>query len=335
MRNSNNNNLNKAKGTKNDEFYTQYEDIEKELTHYKNKFKDKVVYCNCDNPKYSNFWKYFYNNFQELHLKKLISTYFSLEGKHSYRTEFNGINLTKTKLCDNGDFRNKECVEILKEADIVITNPPFSLLRDYIAQLMKYEKHFLIIGNKNIMSYKEIFPLLKNNKFWIGYNSVNNFQQSDGTFKKFGNIGWFTNFDIDKRHESLLKKLYKKYSPDEYIKYDNYNAININKVTDIPIDYDEKMGVPITFLEKYNPDEFEILGILQSSTDEEAGTPNLRYYNDFKEMRQDMTYTGASGRKANGHPVVQGKSLKGNFLYNPTTNEFVHAVYARILICRK
>ena len=295
MRNSNNNNLNKAKGTKNDEFYTQYEDIEKELTHYKNKFKDKVVYCNCDNPKYSNFWKYFYNNFQELHLKKLISTYFSLEGKHSYRTEFNGINLTKTKLCDNGDFRNKECVEILKEADIVITNPPFSLLRDYIAQLMKYEKHFLIIGNKNIMSYKEIFPLLKNNKFWIGYNSVNNFQQSDGTFKKFGNIGWFTNFDIDKRHESLLKKLYKKYSPDE----------------------------------------FEILGILQSSTDEEAGTPNLRYYNDFKEMRQDMTYTGASGRKANGHPVVQGKSLKGNFLYNPTTNEFVHAVYARILICRK
>ena len=347
---SKNTNLHKAKDQKNDEFYTQFNDVANELKHYKHHFKDKIVLCNCDDPSWSAFWKYFHLNFSELGLKKLVSTHYVKEvpvsklfhidsEAFSYKMVYSGGNdndITigeKTKLDGNGDFRSKACIEILKEADIVVTNPPFSLFREYVAQLMGYGKKFLIIGNKNAITYKEFFPLLKDNKVWIGYNNVCEFSQSDGTVKKFGNIGWFTNLDIHKRHEKLI--LYKEYTPKEYQTYDNYDAINVDKVSEIPIDYDKNIGVPITFLDKYNPEQFEILGLLQSSTDEQAGTPNLRYYNDFKEMRQDMTYTGASGGKANGNPVVQGKSAKGNFLYNPITKEYVHSVYARILIKRK
>ncbi len=239
----------------------------------------------------------------------------------------------KTPLEGNGDFRNQECLDLLDGADIVVTNPPFSIAREYIEILMEHDKPFLIIGDLNWITYKEVFPLIKDNKVWLGYNSVKEFIQPDGTMKKFGNKLWFTNLDIQKRHERII--LWKNYSPEEYQKYDNYDAIDVSKVSEIPIDYDGNMGVPITFLDKYNPEQFEILGLLQSSTDEQAGTPNLRYYNDFKEMRQDMTYTGASGGKANGNPVVQGKSAKGNFLYNPVTKEYVHSVYARVLIRRK
>lgn len=337
---TNKSNLANAKKAKNDEFYTQLSDVSEELRHYKKHFKGKTVFCNCDDPTWSAFWKYFHLNFEVLGLKKLISTHYD-KNEPTYKMVYEGgddnnIEVgVKTPLQGNGDFRNQECVELLKESDIVVTNPPFSLFREYVAQLMEYEKKFLIIGSKNAIAYKEFFPLLKDNKVWIGYNNVNNFQQPDGSFKKFGNIGWFTNLDIKKRHENLIKELYKQYSPVDYAKYDNYNAINVNKVAEIPIDYTGNIGVPITFLDKYNPDEFEIIGLLQSSTDEQAGTPNIRYYNDFKEMRQDMTYTGASGGKANGNPVIQGKSVKGNFLYNPVTNEYVHSVYARILIRRK
>lgn len=333
-----NDNLHKAKEAKNDEFYTQIGDIEKELKHYKEHFKGKTVFCNCDDPEWSNFWKYFHLNFGLLGLKKLVTTHYDAN-EPTYKMEYEGGNDSDTTigkitpLRQNGDFRSPECIELLQKADIVVTNPPFSLAREYIACLMEQHKGFLIIGDMNWITYKEVFPLLKDDRIWLGNCAVKEFIQPDGTIKKFGNKLWFTNLDIKKRHEKLI--LYKKYSPEEFPKYDNYDAINVDKVSDIPCDYDGNMGVPITFLSSYNPEQFEIVGLLQSSTDEQAGTPNLRYYNDFKEMRQDMTYTGASGSKANGNPVVQGKSKKGNFLYNPVTKEYVHSVYARILIRKK
>lgn len=336
---SNKANLANAKNAKNDEFYTQLTDVSKELMHYKQHFKNKIVLCNCDDPTWSAFWKYFHLNFSALGIKKLISTHYD-KNEPTYKMEYEGgddndIEVgVKTPLEGNGDFRNQECLDLLDEADIVVTNPPFSIAREfYIPLLYKYNKKFLIVGDLNWATYKALFPLLKDNKMWFGYNSVKEFIQPDGTMKKFGNKLWFTNLDIQKRHEKII--LWKNYSPEEYQKYDNYDAIDVSKVSEIPIDYDGNMGVPITFLDKYNPEQFEILGLLQSSTDEQAGTPNLRYYNDFKEMRQDMTYTGASGGKANGNPVVQGKSAKGNFLYNPITKEYVHSVYARVLIRKK
>ena len=164
----------------------------------------------------------------------------------------------RTPLKGDGDFRSQECLDILKVADIVVTNPPFSLFREYVAQLMEYGKKFIIIGSKNAITYKDFFPLLKDNKVWIGYNNVNDFQQPDGSFKKFGNIGWFTNLGIKKRHEKIV--LRKIYTPEEYPTYDNYEAINVNKTVEIPSDYDGVMGVPISFLDKYNPNQFEIIG---------------------------------------------------------------------------
>ena len=258
-----NRNLQAAKTNKNDEFYTQLTDVAKELRHYKSHFKDKVVFCNCDDPTWSAFWKYFHLNFAELGLKKLISTHYDKE-EATYKMEYTGgddndIEVgVKTPLEGNGDFRNKECLDLLDECDIVVTNPPFSLFREYVATLMKHKKKFLIIGNKNAIAYKEFFPLLKNNEVWLGYTNVKEFLQPDGSIKKFGNIGWFTNLDIEKRHEKLI--LWKKYTPEEYPKYDDHDAINVNRVSEIPCDYDGVMGVPITFMDKYNPDQFEIIG---------------------------------------------------------------------------
>ena len=332
-------NLHKAKDAKNDEFYTQLTDVAKELMHYKAHFKDKIVLCNCDDPTWSAFWKYFHLNFAELGLKKLISTHYDRE-EATYKMEYTGgddndIEVgVKTPLEGNGDFRNKECLDLLDECDIVVTNPPFSLFREYVAVLMEHQKKFLIIGNKNAITYKEFFPLLKDDEVWIGCNSPSEFSTPDGVTKKLNGLTrWFTNLDVAKRHEKLI--LWKNYTPEEYQTYDNYDAINVNKVSEIPVDYDSVMGVPITFMDKYNPEQFEIIGLLQSSTDEQAGIPNLRYYNDFKEMRQDMSFTGASGGKANGNPVIKEKPLKGNFLYNPITKEYVHSVYARIVIRKK
>lgn len=260
---STNNNLQKAKNTKNDEFYTQLTDIDKELAHYKKHFRDKIVYCNCDDPTKSAFWKYFHQNFAEFQLKKLISTHYNRE-MSTYKMEYTGgddnnIEIgIKTQLKGNGDFSSQECLDILDECDIVVTNPPFSLFKNYVPILIAHKKKFLIIGNKNAITYKEFFPLLKDNKVWIGYNNVKSFIQLDGSIKKFGNIGWYTNLEIEKRHEKLI--LNKKYTPKEYSNYDNYLAINVNKVIDIPYDYNGVIGVPITFLDKYNPDDFEILG---------------------------------------------------------------------------
>lgn len=250
-------NLDDAKKRKNDEFYTMYSDVEKELQHYKQHFNGKIVYCNCDTTN-STFWKYFYNNFEVLGLKKIISTYYS-PNFNAYKTEYTGGKERHEKLNWNGDFRSEECQRLLGECDIVCTNPPFSLAREYVAQLMEYERHFLIIGCLNWITYKEIFPLLKTNKVWLGYNGVKQFMQPDGTLKKFNNILWFTNLGIQKQHESIT--LSKEYSETDFPKYDNYDAINVDKVSEIPKDYDGVMGVPITFLDKYCPEQFEIIGL--------------------------------------------------------------------------
>ena len=250
-----NENLHKAKEAKNDEFYTQLSDVAEELRHYKEHFKGKVVFCNCDDPTSSAFWKYFHLNFAELGLRKLISTHYDRE-KTTYKMEYTGGDDNdikagvKTLLEGNGDFRNKECLDLLDECDIVVTNPPFSLFREYIAVLMEHEKKFLIIGNRNALTYKEIFPLIRDDKLWLG----NGFRNGNAYFRipenadtsgyakgvyddttklvKFRNCVWFTNMDLAKRHKKLV--LWKKYTPKDYPKYDNYLAWNVNKVSEIP-----------------------------------------------------------------------------------------------------
>jgi hypothetical protein len=271
-----NRNLRKADGAKNDEFYTQLADIENELKHYKTQFKNKVVLCNCDDPRVSKFFHYFSYNFEWLGLKKLIATCYKNQNINlfsqnnsekaiylEYTGDKNGNRVPDLEeigvkhLRGDGDFRGAECIELLKQADIVATNPPFSLFREYVAQLMEYKKKFLIIGNKNALTYKDIFELIKNNKLWLGYGNVKTFGKPDGATQTFGNVGWFTNLEINKRHEDLI--LYRTYNEKDYPRYDNYNAINIDKTSEIPLDYKGAMGVPITFLDKYNPDQFEII----------------------------------------------------------------------------
>lgn len=265
-----NSNLHAAKVAKNDEFYTRLEDIENELKHYKDFFKGKTVYCNCDDPKESNFFKFFSMNFENYGLKKLITTGYNENGHgylYIYEGDRNGNRMVDdneikvVELQGNGDFRSEECIEYLKEADVVVTNPPFSLFRDYVKQLMDYNKKFLIIGNKNAITYKEIFPYIKNNQLWLGLNSPCDFSTPSGEITKTiaGLCRWFTNIENQKRTTPL--DLYRKYNPTDYPKYDNYDAINVDKVTDIPEDYNGVMGVPITFLDKFCPTQFEIVGI--------------------------------------------------------------------------
>ena len=292
-------NLVKARNKKNDDFYTQLVDIEQELKHYKNHFKGKVVYCNCDDPKNSNFFHYFSYNFERLGLKKLITTCFKNnqldlfsreESNTSLKLEYNGDKnnnrvpdideIGVNRLKGDGDFRSQECIDILKTADIIVTNPPFSLFREYIQQLIDFNKKFLVLGHQNAISYREIFTHIKNNKLWLGYDNggtkwfrvKDHYDIKTETRKKIidgkkyfsmGNIYWFTNLNHKKRNEDLI--LYKKYSPEECPKYDNYDAINIDKVVDIPIDYDGYMGVPITFLDKHNIQQFEIIGLSASA----------------------------------------------------------------------
>lgn len=255
-----NQNLLTAKNKKNDEFYTRLEDIQKELDNYKEYFKDKIIYCNCDDIYSSNFYKYFKDNFNKLGIKKIIATNLSLDNT-AYKTEFdNNSKEIRTELRGNGDFRSEECVKLLQESDIIITNPPFSLFREYIAQLIKYNKNFLIIGNMNAATYKEIFPLFKNNQVWFGYTSPKIFITPDRTEKKFGNILWYTNLESGKRHCRIdLKSCYYG-NESSYPKYDNYDAIEVSKVVNIPKDYYGLMGVPVTFLNKYCPEQFELIG---------------------------------------------------------------------------
>ena len=288
-----NNNLHTAKATKNDEFYTQLEDIENELKYYKDYFKGKVVYCNCDgflNKEKSNFFMYFSLNYEFLGLKGLICTKYNPNGKgkkYEYYGDLNGNNypdeeeVFTSELEGDGDFRSEECIELLKKCDIVCTNPPFSLFRQYVAQLFEYNKDFLIIGNVNAISYKEVFPLIKENKMWLGVSITSGDRKFvvpdnyplnaagcgiDENGKKYirvKGVRWFTNLDHKKRHEELL--LYKKYNEEEYPKYDNYDAIEVSKTKDIPMDYEGIMGVPITFLDKYCPEQFEIVGQMMTT----------------------------------------------------------------------
>ncbi len=290
-----NTNLHKAKRNKKDEFYTRLEDIEEELKHYKKHFRNKVVYCNCDDPRVSNFFHYFSYNFEVLGLKKLITTCYKSKDIDSFSTHENkqGVYLIYTgdtnhnKIPDreeievlplkgDGDFCSEECIALLKQADIVVTNPPFSLFREYVAQLMEHKKKFIILGHQNAITYKEIFKFIKENKLWLGvcnggkkWFEVNNSYDIKTESRKkiengkkyfsMGSVNWYTNLDIAKRHEDLI--LYRQYSSEAYPHYENYNAINIDKTKDIPADYAGTMGVPITFMNKYNPKQFEIIGM--------------------------------------------------------------------------
>lgn len=313
-----NSNLTRAKNAKNDEFYTQASDIENELKYYKSHFNGKVVYCNCDDPTSSQFWRYFYRSFKYLGLKKLISTHYNMDGSSSYALIYEGgydnaddfnEGVVKVPLKGDGDFRSPECVEYLKQSDVVVTNPPFSLGKVYVKQLMSYHKKFLIIGNKNWITYRDVFPYLMSREMWIGQNNVKEFKQPDGLIKKFGNIGWYTNLSLNKSTDQMI--LWKEFSQVEYPVYDNYYAFECSKVADIPITdtiqskiksssldgwkhfyekdltvlsqnddftnvaiHHEILGVPITFLDKYNPSsniqnhnlamKFDILGCTES-----------------------------------------------------------------------
>ena len=328
MATKSNSNLANAKRAKNDEFYTQLTDIEKEMRFYKDFFKGKVVYCNCDDARESNFFKYFSLNFEFLGLKKLISTGYKENGKGVvliYEGDKNGNRkvdseeIVVKELNGNGDFRSEECIEFLKECDVVVTNPPFSLFREYVAQLMEYGKKFIVIGNTNAITYKEIFPYIKENKLWLGCSSFNsgmyfkvpNDYEYANTYKfdreKDGNkimrvssICWFTNIEHNRRNQPL--DLYKKYSNEDYPKYDNYDAIEVSKVSEIPMDYNGIMGVPITFLDKYCPTQFEIVWIASGHSKttmpkELAETLNA----DFKMKSKENT--------GNGYPILDRHQL--------------------------
>jgi len=301
-----NRNLGDAKKAKEDEFYTQLPDIERELKHYRRHFKDKVVYCNCDDPRVSFFFHYFSYNFEQLGLKKLITTSYKSQradlfshndSEHALYLEYTGDknhNMVPDPqeigiqlLSGDGDFRSAESIALLKQADIVVTNPPFSLFRQYLSQLLKYDKKFLLVGSQNAITYKEVFSLIRDNNLWLGYNNgdmkfrvpdhyasraVRSWVDDEGNkWRSLGNACWFTNLDIKKRHEDLI--LYKRYSPEEYAAYDNFEAIEVGRTERIPMDFEGVMGVPITFLDKYSPDQFEIMG---SDYDVKTGLlPNL------------------------------------------------------------
>jgi len=340
-----NNDLRAAKKAKKDEFYTQLTDIEKELRFYKNFFKNKSVYCNCDDPKKSNFFQYFALNFEYLGLKKLITTCYKNQNVDLFSTnkfeqgayleylgDLNQNNIpddheiSKTHLKGDGDFRSEECINLLKNSDVVVTNPPFSLFREYIDQLIKLNKKFLIIGNVNAITYKEVFKLFQENKIWMGasiksgdreFGVPNDYplnaagsrvDENGNKFIRVKGVRWFTNIDFKERYEDIV--LYKKYSQEEYPKYDNYDAINVDKTKDMPKDYKGVMGVPITFIDKYNPDQFEILGITDRSNS--SGLRTKKYTVEDSPKYNDL----------NARSVL--KTEKG-----------YKAVYARLLIRNK
>lgn len=368
-----NDNLHKAKDAKNDEFYTRIEDVAEELRHYKKHFAGKVVLCNCDDPTWSAFWRYFHLNFAELGLKKLISTHYD-RTEPTYKMEYEGGDDNnvevgvKTPLEGNGDFRNAECIKLLDECDIVVTNPPFSLARAYVQYLREHNKQFIIIGDLNWITYKEIFPMLKNNEVWLGYNSVKEFMQPDGSIKKFGNKLWYTNLDIQKRHEKLI--LWQRYYDDDgnplpdaeerYPRYDNYMAINVDKVADIPMDYkpcwfkcgnaescpfaQEKgmhdapalceqpcngaMGVPITYMDKHNSDEFEVVDANTFISNESVAQKPHGLIKDkdgtittkLSGSREQSMLESSSGRKCNG---IMGVPITFIDKYSPEQFEIV------------
>ena len=378
-----NKNLHQAKNAKKDEFYTQLTDIEKELRHYKAHFKDKVVYCNCDNPRVSKFFHYFSYAFEHLGLKKLIASCYKnqnpdlfsqndteeaiyleykrnkkgsltpypeymekLTGKYKGGKDENEVlnfeDLGIGKFKGDGDFRSAECIELLKQADIVVTNPPFSLFREYVAQLVEYEKKFIIVGHQNAITYKEIFKLIKENKIWLGFGFVGgaghfitNYEDyaTSGDHKegmvRVSGVNWFTNLDIIKRHEDLI--LYRKYTPEEYPKYDNYDAINVDKTTDIPIDYKGAMGVPITFLDKYNPEQFEIIALGIVGSIDFSANKKMEILDKQGNSMGKFTFN-AKGTLYRKH--IPNKDKVPSFK-DCETGELYQSIYARIIIKNK
>jgi hypothetical protein len=358
-----NRNLHKAKKAKKDEFYTQLSDIEKELKHYINQFKDKVVFCNCDDPRVSNFFHYFSYNFEKLGLKKLITTcyknqdmnlfsqhntekaiYIEYEGDKNENKVPDPEEIGIQHLKSDGDFRSKECIELMKQADIVVTNPPFSLFREYVAQLVEYDKKFLIIGNVNAITYKEIFKLIKEEKLWLGASIHSGDREfgvpddypleaagyridSEGNkFIRVKGVRWFTNLDYQERHEDFI--LFKKYNHEEYSTYDNYDAINVNKTKEIPKNYNDVMGVPITFLDKHNPDQFEIVGITKT------------WFGAATKTYPPQIQVNANGRRSNVTKLNDGATLKLDFpphnrTYYMVESDYYVQLYARILVRRK
>ena len=351
-----------AKKNKNDEFYTRLEDIEKELNHYKEYFKGKTIFCNCDDPRISNFFKYFALNFNEFGLKKIISTcyknqdvdlftqndcekavYIEYTGNPNDPTSTDFSTIEVKELKGDGDFRSQECIELLKQSDVVITNPPFSLFREYVAQLIKYDKKFIIVGHQNAISYKEIFSLIKENKLWLGYgfkggaaHFINTHYEdyaSAGDHKegmiRVSGVVWFTNIDIKKRHEELV--MYKTYNPEEFPKYENYEAINVDKSTDIPIDYDGVIGVPITFLDKYSPDQFEIVGL--------GIVGSCEFTNERRMEILDKNGVPTGKYTVNAKGTLYRKHLESDkkpaAFKDCETGELYQSIYARILIKRK
>lgn len=349
-----------AKQAKEDEFYTQLPDIERELKHYKEHFAGKVVYLNCDDPWVSNFFHYFSYNFEKLGLKKLIATCYKSQNADlfsqndseqaiwlEYDGDKNGNNVPDPEeigikqLKGDGDFRSAETIELLKQADIVITNPPFSLFREYVAQLMEYDKKFLIIGPWNAITYKEIFPLVRDNRLWLGYGfqagnayfaTPNPGDYAKGVYDpdtglvKFRNVTWFTNLDISKRHEEVVT--YQRYTPEAYPFYDNFDAIEVGKVADLPADYEGTMGVPITYLDKYNPDQFEILGITTSYDKQQS-----KKYPKQVQISTDGTKKEVG--KLNDAPAMKvGVPPSGKTYYEVDGQLYVLS-YHRILIRRR
>ena len=401
-----NSNLSNAKNAKNDEFYTQYGDIQKEIEAYLDSnpdvFRGKVIYCNCDDPFESNFFRYFVLNFNKLGLKQLITTSYKpspvantqlgLFGDDKTLTkskgrpkitankfiinevrdidgdgEFNMKDVAKqlkankhnewTPLDGDGDFRSDECINLLKQSDIVITNPPFSLFREYVKQLFDYNKRLVIIGNMNAITYKEIFPLIKANRLWLGATgngsdmvfAVPNgaeIAESDrqkaarlgyvGDYTRLGNSCWFTNPDHRRRHKPLplmtRADIIKFSTKKPFEKYDNYNAMEISFVKNIPSDYDGVMGVPISFLDKYNPDQFEILGATQRGCHNEV--PDTKKYDDYWEVRQNGKKTGSSGGKTNENANLVGNDGKKNYFINKE-GRIIQSAYQRIFIRHK
>ena len=358
-------NLKQASKSKKDEFYTQLSDIEKEIKHYKQHFKGKVVFCNCDDPRISNFFNYFSYNFERLGLKKLITTcyknqdmdlfsqnksekaiYLEYEGDKNENRIPDPEEIGIKHLKGDGDFRSEECIELLRQSDIVVTNPPFSLFREYVAQLVAYSKKFLIIGNVNAITYKEIFKLIKQNELWLGVSIHSGDREFgvpddyplkaagyrvDSEGKKYirvKGVRWYTNLDYKERHEDLI--LFKKYNSEKYPIYDNYDAINVDITKDIPMDYDGTMGVPITFMDKYNPDQFEMIGLGNSR---DNFTPNKDYLNPLKIMK--------GGKEKNGNAINCVLAIETNtkpadkIHYVSDNSKYLIAPYARILIKHK
>ena len=351
-----------AKKNKNDEFYTRIEDIEKELDHYKEYFKGKTIFCNCDDPRVSNFFKYFALNFNNFGLKKIISTcyknqdvdlfsqnecekavYIEYTGNPNDPTSTDFSTIEVKELKGDGDFRSAECIELLNQADIVVTNPPFSLFREYVAQLINYDKKFIIIGHQNAISYKEIFSLIKENKLWLGYgfkggaaHFINTHyedyasagEHKDGMIRVSG-VVWFTNIDIKKRHEELV--LYKTNNEKEFPNYINYDAINVDKSTDIPMDYEGVIGVPITFLDKYSPEQFEIIGLGIVGSCEFANERRMEIL-DKNGLPTGKYTINAKGTLYRKHLDSDKKPAA---FKDCETGELYQSIYARILIKRK